>query len=83
MLGRRSGYWVRLPKASGHPNRRDERQTSFGKGGIVFLILHREEGQGLAEYGLIGSIIAIFAIFSLMFISGNLSSLLSLIGNRL
>jgi Flp pilus assembly pilin Flp len=49
----------------------------------VYLVLHREEGQGLAEYGLIGSIIAIFAIFSLMFISGNLSSLLSLIGNRL
>ena len=49
----------------------------------MHLFLHREEGQGLAEYGLIGSLIAVLAVFSLMFISGNLSSLLSLIGNRL
>ena len=46
-------------------------------------VLHREEGQGLAEYGLIGSIIAIFAILSLMFISGNLTKLLSLVGHNL
>jgi Flp pilus assembly pilin Flp len=49
----------------------------------VFLILHREEGQGLAEYALIISIIAVLAIVGLMFISGNLQTLLSTIGKTL
>jgi Flp pilus assembly pilin Flp len=49
----------------------------------VFLILHREEGQGLAEYALIISIIAVLAIVGLMFISGNLQTLLSTIGKKL
>jgi len=49
----------------------------------VFLSLHREEGQGLAEYALILSIIAILAVAALMFISGSLNVLLSLIGHGL
>jgi Flp pilus assembly pilin Flp len=49
----------------------------------VFLILHREEGQGLAEYALIISIIAVLAIVGLLFISGNLQTLLSTIGKKL
>ena len=49
----------------------------------MFLILHREEGQGLAEYALIISIIAVLAIVGLMFISGNLQTLLSTIGKTL
>jgi Flp pilus assembly pilin Flp len=49
----------------------------------VYLVLHREEGQGLAEYGLILSIIAILAIAALLFISGSLDALLSLIGHKL
>jgi Flp pilus assembly pilin Flp len=67
----------------GPPDRCDERQPSFAKGGIVFLVLHREEGQGLAEYGLILSIIAIMAVFALMFISGNITQLLSVVGHGL
>ena len=44
------------------------------------LVLHREEGQGLAEYALILSLIAIVAVVGLIFISGNLDQLLSTIG---
>jgi Flp pilus assembly pilin Flp len=72
-----------MPCARGPPECRDERQPSFTKGGNVFLILHREEGQGLAEYGLIISIIAVLAILGLMFISGSISTLLSIIGQKL
>ena len=49
----------------------------------MFLILHREEGQGLAEYGLIISIIAVLAVLGLMFISGSINTLLSVIGQKL
>ena len=49
----------------------------------MFLSLHREEGQGLAEYALILSIIAILAIAALLVISGDLNVLLSLIGHKL
>ncbi len=49
----------------------------------MFLLLHREEGQGLAEYALIISIIAVLAILGLMFISGNLQTLLSTIGKKI
>ena len=49
----------------------------------MFLVLHRGEGQGLAEYGLILSIVAIMAVFALMFISGNLTSLLSSVGHSI
>jgi Flp pilus assembly pilin Flp len=62
---------------------RDERQPSFAKGGIVFSVLHREEGQGLGEYALILSLIAMAAVFALMFIAGNLTALLSSIGSSL
>ena len=41
---------------------------------------HAELGQGLAEYGLIVSLIAIVAIASLVFLGGTLQSLLAGIG---
>jgi hypothetical protein len=74
---------IRLPSGTSPPNRRDERQPSFEKGGNVFLVLHREEVQGLAEYGLIISIIAVLAVVALLFISGNLDKLLSTVGKGL
>jgi Flp pilus assembly pilin Flp len=46
----------------------------------VFLGLHREEGQGLAEYALILSLIALFAIAGLIFIRGGINGMLSLVG---
>jgi Flp pilus assembly pilin Flp len=83
ILSRRSGHRVRHASGIRPPDRRDERQPSFAKGGIVVLILRRKEGQGLAEYGLILSIIAVLAVFALMFISGNLNQLLSLVGKSI
>ncbi|TAM78553.1 MAG: Flp family type IVb pilin [Chloroflexota bacterium] len=42
--------------------------------------LEREEGQGLAEYALILALIAIVAIVALIFLGGQISSILSNIG---
>ena len=44
-------------------------------------LLHREEGQGLAEYALILSLIAIVAILALLFLGTQISTILSTIGN--
>jgi pilus assembly protein Flp/PilA len=49
----------------------------------VFLVLRREEGQGLAEYGLILTLIAVVAVLALLFIGGTLSGLLSVIGKSI
>jgi len=46
----------------------------------VFLVLHREEGQGLAEYALILGIIAIAAVVALLWVGGNITQLLSVVG---
>ena len=40
----------------------------------------REEGQGLAEYALILALIAIVAIVALIFLGGQVSSILSTVG---
>ena len=40
----------------------------------------REEGQGLAEYALILALIAIVAIVALIFLGGQVSSILSNVG---
>jgi len=49
----------------------------------VFSALHRDVGQGLAEYALILSLIAILAVAALVFFSGKLDSTLSMIGSKL
>jgi pilus assembly protein Flp/PilA len=41
----------------------------------------REDGQGLAEYALILALIAIVAIVALIFLGGQVSSILSTVGN--
>jgi pilus assembly protein Flp/PilA len=44
--------------------------------------LHRdEEGQGLAEYALILALIAIVAIVALIFLGGQVSTILSKVGS--
>ena len=44
--------------------------------------LHRDgDGQGLAEYALILALIAIVAIVALIFLGGQVSSILSTVGN--
>jgi pilus assembly protein Flp/PilA len=42
-----------------------------------------EQGQGLAEYALILALIAIIAIVALIFLGGQISDKLSVIGNAL
>ena len=49
----------------------------------MFLVLRREEGQGLAEYGLILTLIAVVAVLAVLFIGGTLSGLLSVIGKSI
>ena len=48
---------------------------------LAVSMLHREEGQGLAEYALILALIAIVAIVALIFLGKQISSILSTIGN--
>jgi pilus assembly protein Flp/PilA len=43
--------------------------------------LSRTEGQGLAEYALILALIAIIAIVALIFLGGQVSTILSNVGN--
>jgi pilus assembly protein Flp/PilA len=48
----------------------------------VMGLIHRdEEGQGLAEYALILALIAIIAIVALIFLGGQVSKILSNVGN--
>ncbi len=43
----------------------------------------REEGQGLAEYALILALIAIVAIVALIFLGGQVSTILSTVGTSI
>ncbi len=47
--------------------------------------IHRDDeaGQGLAEYALILSLIAIVAILALVFLGGNVKTLISNVGNSI
>jgi len=45
--------------------------------------LVRDEGQGLAEYALILSLIAIVAIVALLFLGGSVSRMLSTVGKSI
>ena len=45
--------------------------------------LTHDEGQGLAEYALILALIAIVAIVALLFLGGQISDKLSVVGNAL
>ena len=47
------------------------------------MFLRKTEGQGLAEYALILALIAILAITALLFLSGQINTILSTIGAKL
>ena len=47
------------------------------------MFLRKTEGQGLAEYALILALIAILAITALLFLSGQINTILRTIGNKL
>ena len=69
-----SNLTSRGPESQGSPGERRP---------LVLLFLPREEGQGLAEYALILSLIAILAVAALVFFSGNLDSTISMIGKKI
>ena len=48
---------------------------------LVRLMRRTENGQGLAEYALILALIAIVAIVALIFLGGQISTILSTVGN--
>ncbi len=48
---------------------------------VMDLINRDEDGQGLAEYALILALIAIVAILALIFLGGQVSKILSTVGN--
>jgi Flp pilus assembly pilin Flp len=47
------------------------------------MLLRSAKGQGLAEYALILALIAILAITALLFLSGQINTILSTIGAKL
>jgi Flp pilus assembly pilin Flp len=47
------------------------------------MLLRSKKGQGLAEYALILALIAILAITALLFLSGQIDTILSTIGAQL
>jgi pilus assembly protein Flp/PilA len=48
---------------------------------VMELVNRDEDGQGLAEYALILALIAIIAIVALIFLGGQISSILKTVGN--
>jgi pilus assembly protein Flp/PilA len=50
---------------------------------VLSAIRRDEDGQGLAEYALILALIAIVAIVALIFLGGQVSQILSTVGNSL
>jgi pilus assembly protein Flp/PilA len=50
---------------------------------LIHLFQTKEQGQGLAEYALILSLIALLAIVALIFLGGQVSTLLSDMGNSI
>ena len=50
---------------------------------ISWLFVRDEEGQGLAEYALILALIAILAIVALIFLGGQIKTVLSTVGNSI
>jgi pilus assembly protein Flp/PilA len=49
----------------------------------VSTLLSDDDGQGLAEYGLILGLIAVLCIAAVLFLSGNIQSLLSNVGSSI
>jgi pilus assembly protein Flp/PilA len=50
---------------------------------LLKLLPRRDDGQGLAEYALILALIAIIAIVALIFLGGQVSSILSTVGGSI
>jgi pilus assembly protein Flp/PilA len=61
-------------------------QILLSEGAIIrrpSMLVRSEKGQGLAEYALILALIAILAVAALLFLGGQINSILSTIGSSL
>ncbi|HSO29292.1 MAG TPA: hypothetical protein VLS28_05270 [Candidatus Sulfomarinibacteraceae bacterium] len=56
---------------------------SVGLERLVSRFRHVEDGQGLAEYALILGLIAIVAIVALLFLGGQISETMSIVGESI
>jgi pilus assembly protein Flp/PilA len=79
----RTGPYRSPSRGIGHgdlPERRYHYMTQ-----LIALIssFRRDEGQGLAEYALILALIAIVAIVALIFLGGQVSTILSTVGDSI
>ena len=63
-------------------NRNSNRLPAADRG-VTQAALGDDDGQGLAEYGLILGLIAILCIVAVLFLSGNLQGLLSNVGSSI
>jgi pilus assembly protein Flp/PilA len=69
-------------REAGDSARKEVNHTMAYLSGLISYFLNRdEEGQGLAEYALILALIAIVAIVALIFLGGQVSKILSTVGN--
>ena len=50
---------------------------------LIATVRREDEGQGLAEYALILALIAIIAIIALIFLGGQISKIISDVGNSI
>ena len=75
----RFGHTLRWPRYRGRQS--SEGKPSIGTVSTVIASLRRDDdGQGLAEYALILSLIAIVAIIALIFLGTQVSGLLNTVG---
>jgi pilus assembly protein Flp/PilA len=77
-------YWKRIEKRvrSAHRRRGKRQHREALMTQLLALLARRDdEGQGLAEYALILALIAIVAIIALIFLGGQVSQILSNVGN--
>jgi pilus assembly protein Flp/PilA len=56
-------------------------EVSLLHNALIKLVGRDDDGQGLAEYALILALIAIVAIIALLFLGGQVSTILSTVGN--
>ena len=66
-----------------HGNQQKGSDTLTRLRSVVPFIRDHDEGQGLAEYALILALIAIVAIVALIFLGGQVSTILSTVGDSI
>ena len=75
-------HMASLPRVAGDFRRKGGTKTNMTFiNSLIASLRSEEDGQGLAEYALILALIAIVAIIALIFLGGQVSKILSTVGN--